>query len=86
MSLWLTRQEVDELCEPLKQPAAQMRFLRETLALTVREKPNGRPLVLRSHFENVLGGLPKKHNGRGMPNRPSAQPNVAGLQLAFSKA
>lgn len=86
MNLWLKQQEIDELCEPLTQPAAQIRFLRETLALTVHEKPNGRPLLLRSHVEHVLSGLPTKVKTRGAPSRPAAQPNVAGLQLAFGKA
>ena len=86
MNLWLKQQEIDELCEPLTQPAAQIRFLRETLALTVHEKPNGRPLVLRSHVENVLSGLPIEIKTRRAPRRAAAQPNVAGLQLAFGRA
>lgn len=53
--LFLTRAEVDELCHPLTQPAAQVRFLR-TSGLTVTVKPNGRPAVVRSHAEAVLSG------------------------------
>jgi len=85
MSLWLSQQEIDDLCEPLTQPAAQIRFLRETLKLTVREKPNGRALLLRSHVKDVLGGLPTTKKKREAPARPVPQPNVAGLVLAFAK-
>lgn len=55
--MFLTDAEIDEICCPLTQPAAQQRFLR-SLDLTVNEKPNGRPLVVRSHAEAVLSGMP----------------------------
>ena len=55
-SLFLTEDEIDALCEPLKQPSAQVRFLRAS-GLTVTVKPNGRPAVVRSHAEAVLSGL-----------------------------
>lgn len=50
---WLTNEELDDLCKPLTQAAAQIRFLRG-LGLTVKTKPNGAPLVIRSHFEQVM--------------------------------
>lgn len=84
MTPWLSQQEVDDLCEPLTQPAAQIRYLRDSLKLTVRAKPNGRALVLRSHVEDVLGGLPAKKT-RQQPAAGTRQPNVAGLVLAFRK-
>lgn len=84
MSQWLSQQEVDDLCEPLTQPAAQIRFLRDTLKLAVRPKPNGRPLVLRSNVEDVLGGLPAKKKREGAV-RPPAQPNAAGLVIAYRR-
>lgn len=53
--LFLSQAEIDDLCHPLTQPAAQVRFLRASgLAVTV--KPNGRPAVVRSHAEVVLSG------------------------------
>lgn len=51
----LTDQEIDALCEGLRQNAAKARYLRG-LGLTVHTRPNGRPLVVRSHAERVLAG------------------------------
>jgi hypothetical protein len=84
MTLWLSQQEVDDLCEPLTQPAAQIRYLRDSLKLTVRAKPNGKALLLRSHVEEVLGGLPTKKT-RQKAAEAVRQPNAAGLVLAFRK-
>jgi hypothetical protein len=53
--LFLTEDEIAALCAPLKQPAAQVRFLRAS-GLSVTVKPNGRPAVVRSHAEAVLSG------------------------------
>ena len=52
---WLTDAEIDDLCRPLTQPAAQRRFLATALKLHVTTKKNGRPLVVRSELERVLG-------------------------------
>lgn len=78
MTPWLAQSEIDDLCEPLKQHAAQLRFIR-SLGITVREKPNGAPLVMRAHFEETMNPAGKK--------RPPAKfvPNSTGLRLAFSK-
>lgn len=84
MTLWLSQQDIDDLCEPLTQPAAQIRYLRDSLKLTVRAKPNGKALVLRSHVEDVLGGLPAK-KARQKAQEGDRQPNAAGLVLAFRK-
>lgn len=56
-ALFLSDEEVARICEPLVQPAAQVRYLRR-LRLKVETKPNGRALVVRSHAEAVLSGLP----------------------------
>lgn len=53
--MFLTDDEIAELCKPLVQPAAQVRYLR-ALKLQVTTKPNGRPVVVRSHAEAVLSG------------------------------
>lgn len=75
---WLLQDEIDDLCEPLKQHAAQMRFIR-SLGITVREKPNGAPLIMRNHFEAVM-------NPTGNTCKPTkVQPNRAGLHLAFAR-
>ena len=74
---FLTDREVDELCKPLTQPAAQVRFLRAS-GLRVIVKPNGRAAVVRSHAEKVLsspepGAAPEAPAEAG-GNPP--QPNV----------
>lgn len=79
MPPWLTQAEINELCEPLTQHAAQIRYLRREYGLTVRKKGNGEPLVIRTHFEEVM-------NPRGKtPATSSAQGfNIAAL-LDFPK-
>lgn len=42
----LTDAEIDDICRPLKQHAAQVRYLR-TLGLSVERRPDGSPLVRR---------------------------------------
>lgn len=84
MTPWLEQSQIDDLCEPLTQAAAQVRYLR-SLGLTVRLKPNGRAVVLRSNCEAVLGYLPGEAAATDPPRasaRPS-QPDGAGLVLAF---
>ncbi|MFA7268717.1 MAG: hypothetical protein WC073_05185 [Sterolibacterium sp.] len=53
---------------PLKQHAAQIRHLL-SCGLTVRTKPNGAPLVMRTHFEEVMNKGKKKPTGKREPNR-----------------
>jgi hypothetical protein len=78
--LWLTEAEIQELCAPLTQPAAQIRFLRSS-GLTVTVKPNGRPAVVRSHAEQVLSGqaasAPPSQSGQATIAAP--RPNVEGF-------
>lgn len=72
---YLTDEEVLNMCEPLKQPAAICRYLGR-LGLRVATKPNGRPLILRTELDRVLGA------GRfaQAPAAPShAAPNPAAL-------
>ena len=55
MSLHLTEQEVNELCAPLKQRAAQMRFIKSVLGIPVSgQRPDGLPLVGRTAVEQRL--------------------------------
>lgn len=64
----LTDAEVDAICDGLKQSAAKVRYLRR-LGLTVNEKPNGRPLVNRKHYDEVMGGVvAAEGNGLAEPN------------------
>lgn len=79
MTPWLSQSEIDDLCEPLKQHAAQIRFIRG-LGITVREKPNGSALVMRTHFDEVM-------NPAGKARKPvKTQPNRAALSLAYSRS
>lgn len=65
---WLSQQEIDDLCQPLTQSAAQIRYLK-SLGLTVNKKPSGAPIVIRSHVDQMnLTGIKKKPEKRG-PNR-----------------
>jgi hypothetical protein len=73
-SLFLTNEEIAEICRPLKQPAAQIRYLR-SLGIVVQAKPNGRPLVVRDHAAFVLsGGKLKEFEPRGLPLSPGPTP------------
>lgn len=75
---WLSQEEIDDLCDPLKQHAAQLRYIRGQ-GITVRTKPNGAPLVMRSHLDEALSP------GRKKQKPIKYEPNVEGLRLAFSR-
>ena len=55
--VFLTDAELADLCRPLKQPAAQIRYL-QRLGVRVRRRPDGTPLVLKSDLSLV------EHNHR----------------------
>lgn len=87
--LFLSDAEISELCAPLAQAAAQIRYLRG-LGLNVTVKPNGRPAVVRSHVEAVLSGRPG-------PSAPPAgakpthattvpRPNIDGFMKVIQKS
>lgn len=67
--------EIEEICRPLVQNAARIRFLKEGLGLFVKTTPGGAPLVARSEYERVLGagrvGLKAENRQAG------SQPDVA---------
>ena len=66
MSLHLTEQEVNELCAPLKQRAAQMRFIEHVLGIPVSGKrPDGLPLVGRSAAEQRLNNKQPSSSNHG---------------------
>ncbi len=50
---YLSDEEVDCICDGYVQNAAKVRYL-AGIGLTVRTKPNGRPLVARAHFDSVM--------------------------------
>ena len=74
MSPFLTETEIADLCKPLTQPAARVRFLRDKLGLFVRQKPNGHPLVSRVHFEEVMTG-----NAQARRLQDAARPDTAAV-------
>jgi hypothetical protein len=74
---WLSEAEISDLCAPLKRAHAQARFMRG-LGLTVREKPNGRPLVMRADIE-ALGIVP----AAGQKSAGRCEPDRAALIAAF---
>jgi len=81
---YLSDAEIDEICEPLTQPHAQIRYLR-TLGVPVSRKPGGRPLVGRAAFDRVMAGAaPEAANEAHAPNA-SVQPDHAALQQLFNK-
>lgn len=53
--IYLTDTEIDDICHPLTQGAAQVRYLRQ-LGLHVERKYDGRPIVSRANFEALLSG------------------------------
>lgn len=54
----LTDDEVKRATRPLKQPAAQARFLKR-LGVHVRRRPDGTLLVGRAQYEAILGTAPR---------------------------
>lgn len=78
MRPYLTDQEINDICDGLQQPAAMIRYLRH-IGLTVVEKPNGRPLVSREHFTQVMAGKAIT------PPKPAPAANVAGVVAMFQR-
>lgn len=76
---WLSDLELSGLCDGLVAPSAQIRYL-QRLGLLVQRKPNGRPLLLRSELERVLGAARHAQPGQQAQNQPAGtQPNRAAL-------
>lgn len=80
----LTDQEVDALCDGLRQNAAKARHLRG-LGLTVNTRPNGRPLVMRAHAEQVLAGHRPTPAANDASTRGTPAPNRAALIQLFGQ-
>jgi hypothetical protein len=65
----LTDSEIDSICDGYVQNAAKIRYLRG-LGLTVERKPNGRPLVNRSHYDAVRGCAAAIENAKSDSQQP----------------
>jgi len=70
MSPDLTDEEVDRICAGYKQNAARVRFLKG-MGLLVRQKPNGRPLVNRKHYDAMTGGQIQAMGAKSTGRQPS---------------
>jgi len=53
--LFLLDEEIDAMCAGIRLNATKVKHL-QAMGLMVNRKPNGRPLVVRSHAEAVLSG------------------------------
>lgn len=79
---WYSDQEIDNLCEGLKNNAAKVRHL-QAMGLTVKRKPNGRPLLMRQHAELTLSGMKAAQTAIDAAAKSSTQPNRDALVLQF---
>lgn len=80
---FLTEPELQAMCEGLSNSAAQVRYL-QRLGLLVQRKPNGRPLLMRSEVERVLGA--GRFQVQTAAGGQAGQPNRSGLlQLVQSR-
>ncbi len=70
MTPFLTEDELADICQPLTNGAAQVRYL-ERLGLKVARKPNGRPLVARGEFDRVMIGRQPEQAQNGGPSQPN---------------
>ena len=61
----LSDQEIDQICDGLSQNAARVRYLRR-MGLMVRQKPNGRPLVNRAHYDAAMNGYVRTEPRSGL--------------------
>ena len=75
MSMFLTDPEIDAMCEGLgpNSHAAKIKRL-QSMGLIVNRKPNGRPLVVRSHAEAVLSGRAAASASEASLNGAQGQP------------
>lgn len=77
---YLTDEEIDEICAPLKIGAAKRKRL-ERMGMLVKLKPNGRPLVARVEFDRVMTGGQVEASSSSNPEITG--PNVLGLKDFF---
>ena len=75
---YLTDDEVNTICEPLRAGYAQRRHL-ASQGMVVKTKPNGRPLIARGEFERVMIGRQVEATPHG------TQPNVLALMALVNK-
>lgn len=81
---YLTDEEIGEICDPLKQPHAQLRYLLG-LGIPASRKPGGRPLVGRAAFERAMAGAAAMAADVKPDQSPSAQPDAAALERVIKQ-
>ncbi|VFR20271.1 hypothetical protein ANDO1_1733 [plant metagenome] len=80
---YLSDEEVSEICRPLRQAKAQVRYLAR-LGMNVQRRPDGRALVARSEFERVMAGGTPAANDDGAAEQ-AAGPDRSALAEFLSK-
>lgn len=80
---YLTEAEIAEICEPLTQAHAQLRYL-QGLGIPVSRKPGGRPLVGRAAFERAIAGTPAAAANESVSD-PGSQPDFSALEQHLKK-
>jgi hypothetical protein len=80
---FLTDDEIHEIVHPLTQPAAIMRWFRRNGFDQVKVKPNGMPLIGRTYFEQVTGGVLPKESESTLDRKP-IELNIEALRARWS--
>jgi len=74
---YLEQEEINEICRPLTQAAAQIRYLK-SLGMIVSRKPGGDPLIAREEFRRAT-----VRQSEAARNLQAAQPNREALRDLF---
>lgn len=76
---FLSDDELLQMCRPIRQPAAMIRYLKDQ-GFHVKRRPNGWPLVSRANFEAVMMGQAQP---AAAADTSGAGPNVQALLDRF---
>ncbi|KGS39177.1 hypothetical protein Y024_4806 [Burkholderia pseudomallei TSV44] len=80
---FLTDAELRRIAEPLRQPAAIVRWFKRA-GFEVKQKPNGMPLVSRGHFEQVMRGR-QPASAADNSDAEANSPNATALLQRFTR-
>ena len=80
---FLTDAEMRRIAEPLRQPAAIMRWFKRA-GFEVKQKPNGMPLISRGHFDQVMRG--RESAPVDGDDDQTSSPNAAALLQRFARS
>ena len=79
---FLTDAEITDMVTPLRQPAAIVRWFRAQ-GFLVKVKPNGMPLISRSHFEALMAAGNEKVAVQS--DDPTVTPDVTAFIARYKK-